>query len=385
MIARAMRALATTLALVATSALAAEPGTASPTATPTATATPTPTATPTAPAPETPTSIATEPPPPRKLGTSTPTQAVADKLALGDRLLLAGDGRGALFAYQDAVYAQPTYAPARVRLGRAYLQLRYPDQAIAQAEAALAEDPDSAEAQKLLEDARAAPPRPKPGASAAPVSSGAAAAPSAPAAPAAKPAARVYKLSPDAGAEPAPRPAAPAARAASAGGSPAPGLAAGAAPAAPVAVAVAAPIAVAGRDAEAPSPDPAPAPAAQKQVAAQHYRTALGFLKNRDWARAVGALSDAITADPGLAVAYSARGSAQYGLGKYRDAADDYAAAIRLDPKLGTPVYGLAECYRVLGDGKKAAEMYERYAQSSASDVRDDLRAIAVKRAKELR
>jgi hypothetical protein len=39
----------------------------------------------------------------------------------------------------------------------------------------------------------------------------------------------------------------------------------------------------------------------------------------------------------------------------------------------------------VLGDGKKAAEMYGRYARSTAPDVRDDLRALAAKRADELR
>ena len=124
---------------------------------------------------------------------------------------------------------------------------------------------------------------------------------------------------------------------------------------------------------------------AQAQAAAQQYRTALGQLQNREWAKAVAELSDAILANPKLAVAYSARGSAQFGLGKYREAAEDYRTATQLDPKLGTPVYGLAECYRVLGDGKKAAEMYGQYARSTAPDVRDDLRALAAKRAEELR
>jgi hypothetical protein len=54
---------------------------------------------------------------------------------------------------------QPGYVPARVRLGRAYLALRYPAQAIAQAEAAIAADPGSGEARKLLDEASAAPAR----------------------------------------------------------------------------------------------------------------------------------------------------------------------------------------------------------------------------------
>jgi hypothetical protein len=85
-----------------------------------------------------------------------PAQAVVEKLGRGDRLSLSGDHRNALFAYQDAVYMQPGYAPAHVRLGRAYLALRYPARAIAQAEAALAADPGSAEARKLLVEARVA-------------------------------------------------------------------------------------------------------------------------------------------------------------------------------------------------------------------------------------
>jgi hypothetical protein len=87
--------------------------------------------------------------------------AVVAKLDEGDRAFAAGDYRGALFAYQDAVYLQPVSAVARVRLGRAYLALRYPEQAQAQAEQALAVDPASADARRLAEDCgRAPPPRP---------------------------------------------------------------------------------------------------------------------------------------------------------------------------------------------------------------------------------
>lgn len=330
-----MRALATALVLVATSASAAPPG--EPAAAEAAAIDPSPSATAPTAAPVTaasPAAPASSAAPAR--AAVVPAQPVIDRLGEGDRLLLAGDARGALFAYQDAVYAQPTYAPARVRLGRAYLALRYPDLAIEQAEAALAEDPDSAEASKLLEEARAAPPRPKLGAAVAPSAPAASLTPAS-----APPGGRVFKLTPDGGA-------------------------------APVAAA------------PAPAAD-APVSASQRQLGAQHYRAALAYLQHREWASAVAALSDAILADPTLAVAYSARGSAQFGLGKYREASEDYAAAMRLDPGLATPVYGLAECYRVLGDGKKAAELYDRYAASGSADVRADLRALARKRADDLR
>jgi tetratricopeptide (TPR) repeat protein len=125
-----------------------------------------------------------------------PIQAVVEKLGYGDRLFLAGEYRNALFAYQDAVYMQPRYAPARVKLGRAYLALRYAPQAIVQAEAALAADPESAEARKLLDDASSSPPRF--------VAPPASQQPAAAAVPAPRPGPRVFRLTPQPDAAPAP-------------------------------------------------------------------------------------------------------------------------------------------------------------------------------------
>ena len=317
-----------------------------------------------------------------------PTQALVEKLGQGDRMFLAGDYRSALFAYQDAVYMHPRYAPARVRLGRAYLALRYPAQAIEQAEAALAEEPESADARKLLDEARAAPP--KPGPAAADTATPARGAP------------RVDRLTPEPDPQSAssvaapvrapeviPSPAAPAPAVATALPAPVPAAPATATPA-PTSAHPERSAAEGGAESKGtptappPTATATPTPAATP-TAADHYREAIAHLKSRDWVRADAALSDAILADPKLAVAYSARGSARFALGKYRDAAEDYQSAVALDPKLATPVYGLAECYRVLGDGRKAAEMYGRYAESSASDVRDDLRAMAAKRAHELK
>lgn len=127
--------------------------------------------------------------------------------------------------------------------------------------------------------------------------------------------------------------------------------------------------------AELPPPGPARSPA-------QRYRAALDLMAKREYARAVTELDGAIAEDPRLAVAYVARASAQLGLARYREAADDYQAAIGLDPGMATPLYGLAECRRLLG-GQDAAELYRRYAESRAPDVREDLRALAKKRAAE--
>jgi tetratricopeptide (TPR) repeat protein len=283
---------------------------------------------------------------------------VLEKLAQGDRAFAAGEYRAALFAYQDAVYAQPSHLYSRVKLGRAYLAMRYPSFAAAQAELVLASDPGSPDAKQLLEEARRTPGREIAGAAAAPAAAAAGAA-------AAAPPPRTYKMPEEPAGAAAPATAAPPAAGTAPAGGPAGGPAAGAA--AGVAVAAA-----------PPAPPPAAGP-----TAAQRYRAGVDLIGKRDYAGAVTELSEAIALDPRLAVAYAARASARFGLGRYREAADDYKASLGLDPGLATPLYGLAECYRLLGD-PAAAEMYRRYADSKSPDVREDLRAQASKRAAEL-
>ncbi|HUL57938.1 MAG TPA: tetratricopeptide repeat protein [Anaeromyxobacteraceae bacterium] len=288
------------------------------------------------------------PMPPKVTPAPQPTPAVREKLAEGDRAFVAGDFKTALFAYEDATYAQPAYLGSRIKTGRTYLSLRYPAFASFEAEVVLASDPSNPEASALLDEARRTQPR----------------AGAAPAGESTRPPQRVLKLS--------------AGSAAVAGGGvpggtsgPAPAASSSAAPAA----AAAAPAAVAA--ASAPAPEPS------GPTAAQHYRAGLDLMGKRDWNAAANEFSEAIALDPRLAVAYSARASARFGLQKYREAADDYKAALGLDPGLATPLYGLAECYRLLGD-PAAAEYYKRYADSTAKDVRDDLRAVASQRAQEL-
>lgn len=291
---------------------------------------------------------AAPPAPVRANGTSSgavPSGAAIEKMGQGDRAFLDRDYRNALFAYMDAAYLAPMSAAPRVKLGRAYLALRYPERAIEQAEKALALDPANAEAMKLLEDARSGSPQAVPPRSPAPSGQNPAAAPPG----AGQPSPRVFRFVPE---PPAPAPVA--------------------APPAPARV--------------APTPGVAPAPAQPQIVsAADRYRQGVDLLQGREFEKAVAALSDAIAIDPRLAVAYAARANARFGLGAYREAADDYRKAIELDANLATPLYGLAECDRVLGQPKEAAEMYRRYAESRAPDVRDDLRATAARRAQELR
>ncbi len=311
--------------------------------------------------------------------------AFLDKLALGDKAYAAGDVRGALFAYQDAVYLDARSAAARVKLGRAYLAMRYPALATEQLEQALAVDPENEEGRRALEEARGAPPGVAP--AVLPAANGPArpaAAPVAAATTAARepsaPRARVYRFAPVAEQPAAQDPAAAPAAAVRAD-----------APAAPVRTqpdAAGFPASAEGR-LDAPSPATArafsaDAPAAEGgPTVAQRYRAALDLISRHEYAKAVEQLNEAIAQDPRLAVAYAARASAQFGLGRYREAADDYRAALGLKPDMATPLYGLAECYRLLGD-PAAGDLYLRYAESHAADVRDDLQNMARERAAEM-
>jgi tetratricopeptide (TPR) repeat protein len=137
-------------------------------------------------------------------------------------------------------------------------------------------------------------------------------------------------------------------------------------------------------DARAGAAPPAAAAEAPPTEASLRYRAGVDLLLRREYALAVEALDLAVAADRKLGVAYAARGSAQLGLGRALEATHDYRAALELEPGLAMPLYGLAECYRALGD-PRAVELYRQYAESRAADVREDLRTLAVKRAAERR
>jgi tetratricopeptide (TPR) repeat protein len=386
-----------------------------------------------------------------------PSPALLDKLALGDRLQTAGDYRGALFAFQDAVYLDPRHAVARVKLGRAYWILRYVGQADEQWQQASALAPNDPSIAHMIEEARKAP-RPVPAGSE-PPGAGQPASPSVPggagqgtgAAAAGGP--RIYKFVPDSGAEPSPvvppqggstpgygmppatsqgypqpsgqpqygqppspQPQYPQPQAGQPqypqpqygqqpqyappqypqpqyGGQPQygqptyapPGYAP--APAQPQYVPAAPQAGYPSQEAPTyatPAPTPqAPLVPASVSAAAQRYRTALSLYTQRDYLGAIAELDAAITLDPNLAVAYVARGSARFGLGKYRQAAADYKAALDLDPARAEPIWGLAECQRMLHD-PAAPDTYRRYAASVAGDVNEDRRAKARRWAAEL-
>ncbi|MFL5310848.1 MAG: tetratricopeptide repeat protein [Myxococcales bacterium] len=296
---------------------------AAPTAAPTVTAAPTATAT--GAAAEEPAGTRTivhgagDAAPAGKVNVGAPVDPAA-KIAEGDSALAAKDFRIALYAYQDAIMADPKNVPARVKAGEVYAKMGHDPEAIEQWNRAIALDPQNGEAQEALAAAFARRELRKP------APQGTTVVTAAPPAPAPAP--------------PAPVPAAaPPARA----------------------IASAAP----------------PAPAEDEAGARRHYSAGVALIHDRKYEAAVAELDQAIAMRPAYANALIARGSARISLGRYKDAAQDYSAARAADPALAAPLFGLAEAYRQMGDATKAIELYQAFAQSTAPDAQPDLKAYA--------
>ncbi|SET52362.1 tetratricopeptide repeat protein [Stigmatella erecta] len=115
------------------------------------------------------------------------------------------------------------------------------------------------------------------------------------------------------------------------------------------------------------------------------YEQGVQRIQAEDYAGAVQSLTQAVVLEPTLAVAYTARGSAYIGLRRYAEAAVDYEYSLRLAPALASPLYGLGEAYRMLGRTLEARAHYERYAASTARDVRPELQSEARQTAERLR
>jgi len=130
---------------------------------------------------------------------------------------------------------------------------------------------------------------------------------------------------------------------------------------------------------------PQPRPPGQAETpAAAAYEQGVALIAGGAYADALVSLDEAVRRDPRLPVAYTARASALFGLARYVEAAGDYRTALALDPAQATPLFGLGECYRQLGQIASALDHYQRYVESGAADAREDLRSEAQRRLKEL-
>ncbi|RKG65201.1 hypothetical protein D7W79_38185, partial [Corallococcus exercitus] len=115
------------------------------------------------------------------------------------------------------------------------------------------------------------------------------------------------------------------------------------------------------------------------------YEQGVQHISQRAYAPALQTLTQALQQEPLLTVAYIARGSANIGLRRYAEAAADYQFALKLEPESASPLYGLAEAYRALGRNLEARDLYERYARSTAADVRPELKEESRQKAERLR
>ncbi len=136
---------------------------------------------------------------------------------------------------------------------------------------------------------------------------------------------------------------------------------------------------IANLDLESPPPVMSPVQARLR------YENGVRYIAQHRYREALRALNEAIDIWPGFVDAYIARGSAQVGVGRLEGAAADYEYALKLDPGRASALYGLAEAYRGLGRRAEAADLYHRYAQANAPDVRPDLQADAVTKEQECR
>jgi tetratricopeptide (TPR) repeat protein len=127
-----------------------------------------------------------------------------------------------------------------------------------------------------------------------------------------------------------------------------------------------------------------PKPVLDEAGARERYTSAVKLINDRQYAEAMPVLDEALQKKPGYGVALVARGSAHMGLLQYEAAAADYSAARTSDPSLASPLFGLAEAYRALGQPARAAHFYKEYAASEAPDVQPQLKDYADQNARAL-
>ena len=124
--------------------------------------------------------------------------------------------------------------------------------------------------------------------------------------------------------------------------------------------------------------------AAPEDDSAARYTRAVALIRDRKFEEGAAELDRALAQKPDFAVALVARGSARVGQGRFEDAIADYAAARREDSRLASPLLGLAEAYRGLGQKERAAQFYRQFAASDAPDAQQALKEYALQSAQAL-
>ncbi|MDR2152028.1 MAG: tetratricopeptide repeat protein, partial [Helicobacteraceae bacterium] len=88
--------------------------------------------------------------------------------------------------------------------------------------------------------------------------------------------------------------------------------------------------------------------------AKEAYDRGVAAQNRGDYQEAIKQYTEAIKADPKLAIAYAYRGMAYYNLGDYKQAITDCNQAIEIDPKLAMAYSVRSDAHLALGDDKNA-------------------------------
>ena len=87
-----------------------------------------------------------------------------------------------------------------------------------------------------------------------------------------------------------------------------------------------------------------------------------------DYATAIKYIDELMVIRKDVAESYVTKGDALLGLAKYLDAINEYKKALALNPQLANPLFGMAECYRLLAKTDMAIQYYRLFLNSSATD-----------------
>jgi tetratricopeptide (TPR) repeat protein len=128
-----------------------------------------------------------------------------------------------------------------------------------------------------------------------------------------------------------------------------------------------------------------PTPPAPRVQSRQYYEGGVQLITQRRYGEALNYLNESVRLEPSLTVGYVARGSTLIGLRRFSEAAVDYQYALKLEPTRSDVLYGLAEAYRGMNRPDEARTYYQRYAASTAPDVRPELQTDARNKLQQLR
>ncbi|MEW5852461.1 MAG: tetratricopeptide repeat protein [Myxococcota bacterium] len=103
-------------------------------------------------------------------------------------------------------------------------------------------------------------------------------------------------------------------------------------------------------------------------AANQAYNKGVTKLREKDYTGALKEFDLVLQLKPDHTLCHVARGTALVALQRPQDAVVSYQQALRHDPSLSAPLFGMAEAYRAMGDRDRARDHYARYLGSQGAD-----------------